>query len=108
MMPSKTFMNLSSEKKRNIKLALLKEFSEHTLATAQVARIVKTAGVARGTFYKYFTDLIDAHQWLVRTTISDLGLHPADLMKQQMSTEEYETTVNELLNRVQQSNYAEF
>lgn len=107
-MPSKTFMNLSPAKKGNIKLALLKEFSEHTLATAQVARIVKTAGVARGTFYKYFTDLIDAHQWLVKATISDLGLHPTDLMNRKMSAEEYETTIDELLNRVQQSNYADF
>ncbi|WP_295728886.1 helix-turn-helix domain-containing protein [uncultured Limosilactobacillus sp.] len=107
-MPSKTFINLSEKKQLNMQSALLKEFSEHPLATAQVARIVKTAGVARGTFYKYFSDLIDAHQWLMKVTISDLGLHPDDLMQQRKTAGEYEKAICEMLNRVRQSSYASF
>lgn len=56
-MPSSTFTNLPDEKRQRIEAALLNEFSNHTLATAQVARIVKDAQIARGAFYKYFDNL---------------------------------------------------
>ena len=59
-MVSETFINLSDEKKQKIEGALLKEFSTYPLAKAQVARIVKDAGIARGAFYKYFGDLKDS------------------------------------------------
>ncbi|MEM5031883.1 hypothetical protein AAEZ42_05215 [Limosilactobacillus fermentum] len=49
-MPSSTFTNLPDEKRQRIEAALLNEFSNHTLATAQVARIVKDAQIARGPF----------------------------------------------------------
>ncbi len=45
-----TFENLSKDKQDRVTEALLKEFSAHTLASAQVARIVKEAGIARGPF----------------------------------------------------------
>ncbi|CAM3053531.1 hypothetical protein LEBU106379_03915 [Lentilactobacillus buchneri] len=49
-MVSTTFTNLSDEKQTKIRKALLKEFTDQPLATAQVAPIVKTAGIARGAF----------------------------------------------------------
>lgn len=107
-MPTETFQHLSSQKKQNIKTALLKEFSTHPLATAQVARIVKTAGVARGTFYKYFADLVDAHQWLLMTVIKDLDLHPERLVQQIGRAYDYETMIEMLMKRIQQSDYAAF
>ena len=61
-----TFENLSKDKQDRVTEALLKEFSVHTLASAQVARIVKEAGIARGAFYKYFADLTDAYQYLFK------------------------------------------
>ena len=39
-MPSTTFENLNQQKKELITNALLTEFSQHSLASAQVARIV--------------------------------------------------------------------
>lgn len=36
------------------------EFSRYPLAQAKVAHIVAGAGIARGSFYKYFDDLTDA------------------------------------------------
>ena len=42
------------------------------LASAQVARIVKEAGIARGAFYKYFEDLTDAYQYLFKLAMRDL------------------------------------
>lgn len=65
-MPSATFDHLSIEKKDHIQQALLTEFSHHSLADAQVARIVKQAHIARGAFYKYFTDLTDAYRYIYR------------------------------------------
>lgn len=71
-MPSSTFENLDEQKQQRINAALLTEFSTHTLAEAQVARIVKDAGIARGAFYKYFTDLNDAYTYLYRRAIIEI------------------------------------
>ncbi len=71
-MVSETFINLSDEKKQKIAQALLKEFSTYPLAKAQVARIVKDAGIARGAFYKYFDDLIDAYVYMYHIAIEDI------------------------------------
>lgn len=90
-MPSSTFENLNAEKQQHIRAALLKEFSSHPLADAQVARIVKEAGIARGAFYKYFTDLADAYEYLYRIAIQEIHtpiirashiLNVADYVKQ--------------------------
>lgn len=63
-MVSKTFLNLTPAKQARIQAALLHEFSHHPLAEAQVSRIVAQAQIARGAFYKYFTDLTDAYRYL--------------------------------------------
>lgn len=107
-MPSVTFQNLTSAKQANVKQALVDEFSNHTLATAQVARIIKRAGIARGTFYKYFPDLIDAYQWLLQTVMEDLHLHPGKLVQGQGTAHEYQAAIRQLMARVQQSNYGPF
>ncbi|PTM23621.1 TetR family transcriptional regulator [Lactobacillus sp. PFC-70] len=84
-MPTTTFDHLTAPKRDRITAALLTEFSAHSLATAQVARIVKQADIARGAFYKYFADLTDAYQYLyglaldqihqaVPTSVSDLDV----------------------------------
>ncbi|WP_225046628.1 TetR/AcrR family transcriptional regulator [Lacticaseibacillus kribbianus] len=59
-----TFHHLSEEKQARVRDALLNEFSQYPLAEAQVARIVKDAGIARGAFYKYFADLPDAYNYV--------------------------------------------
>ena len=71
-MPTTTFTNLPAAKRSRVTAALLTEFSAHSLADAQVARIVKTAGIARGAFYKYFADLTDAYQFLFHTALADI------------------------------------
>lgn len=78
-MPTTTFTNLPAAKRSRVTAALLTEFSAHSLADAQVARIVKTAGIARGAFYKYFADLTDAYQFLFHTALADIhaGFGPA-------------------------------
>lgn len=71
-MVSPTFKNLAPEKKERINAALLTEFSTYPLKYAQVARIVKDAQIARGAFYKYFTDLNEAYDYLYHLALVDI------------------------------------
>lgn len=71
-MATETFLKLETAKKNRIQQALLTEFSHYPLAHAQVARIVKDAHIARGAFYKYFTDLTDAYLYLYQTALSEI------------------------------------
>lgn len=77
-MVKSTFKNLPDEKRKRIDQALLVEFSHYSLDNAQVARIVKSAQIARGAFYKYFDDLEDAYGYIYHKAIDDihLGLRP--------------------------------
>lgn len=71
-MPTSTFLNLKPEKKQTVTQAILQEFSAYPFADAQVARIVKTAGIARGAFYKYFADLADAYVYIYGVAMRDI------------------------------------
>lgn len=71
-MPTATFQHLDDQKRQRITAALLTEFSHHSLADAQVARIVKEATIARGAFYKYFDDLTDAYQYLYQVALQSI------------------------------------
>lgn len=89
-MVSNTFKNLDDEKKLRITDALLNEFSNHTLMEAQVSRIVKESGIARGAFYKYFDDLKDAYTYLYGMAMKEIhkdiqtdhAASPVDFVKQ--------------------------
>lgn len=71
-MVSETYLRLDAAKQQRILDALLQEFSAHSLATAQVARIVQAAGIARGAFYKYFDDLTDAYGYLFKQVMLEV------------------------------------
>lgn len=73
-MVKQTFLNLPDAKRQRIDAALLHEFSNHPLAKAQVAPIVKEAKIARGAFYKYFDDLTDAYLYLYKKAIKEIHL----------------------------------
>ena len=91
-MPSQTFENLPQSKQALVRQALLEEFSNHDLADAQVARIVKNAQIARGAFYRYFTDLTAAYR--IRT-------------HRLLTAEEYVAQVTAFLEQVTASPYYE-
>ncbi|WP_125707223.1 TetR/AcrR family transcriptional regulator [Lacticaseibacillus porcinae] len=74
-MVSTMYQNLPQPKQNRVEAALLKEFSDHSLATAQVARIVKDAGIARGAFYHYFSDLEDAYLYLFGQVMAVVHQH---------------------------------
>lgn len=64
-MPTKTFFNLSEEKKQRLLDAALKEFSRVPVSEASINNIVKTAGIARGSFYQYFNDKEDLYFYFI-------------------------------------------
>lgn len=78
-MVKSTFQNLNQGKKKRVTEALIDEFSSYSLANAQVARIVKSSGIARGAFYKYFDDLTDAYEYVYQLVMKDIhtGLRPS-------------------------------
>lgn len=106
-MPSKTFENLNDDKKKLIEEALLTEFSQHSLASAQVARIVKQAGIARGAFYKYFTDLKDAYLYFYQLAITEIH-SPITQTKDILKASDYVNQVREFVDEVNGSKYRDF
>ena len=66
-MPTNTFLNLPIEKKKKIMNAAKSEFVEYSFYDASINRIIKNAGISRGSFYMYFENKEEGG---VRTTLS--------------------------------------
>ena len=97
-----TFENLKAEKKERVTQALLHEFSAYPLERAQVARIVKEAGIARGAFYKYFDGLPDAYAYTLKTAL--VHLH-AGFSPKSFDGEEIYRATWDFLKQVKDSEY---
>lgn len=103
-MVSQTFKNLSATKKERILTALLHEFTAHPLKEAKVAQIVKEAQIARGAFYKYFTDLDDAYAYLYQQALLDVHAP----FSRKMTLSEMEHATREFITKATVSPYFEF
>ena len=64
-MPSDTFLRLNDEKKKKLIDASFKEFSLYNFNDASINRIIKEAGISRGSFYMYFEDKKDLYFYLL-------------------------------------------
>ncbi|MGN1280168.1 MAG: TetR/AcrR family transcriptional regulator [Limosilactobacillus sp.] len=106
-MPSRTFQNLNDEKKQRITAALLSEFSQHSLPDAEVARIIKQAGISRGAFYKYFADLKDAYLYLFTEVMAKVHA-PITAQTQRMTAADYYQMVEGFVDRVHRSPYRDY
>lgn len=71
-MVKQTFLNLSVEKQVRVLIAAKKEFSRASLKDASVANIIKEAGIPRGSFYQYFTDLEDIFYYILEEHSKDI------------------------------------
>jgi len=69
---SDVLQKLKPDKRTAIEESLLLEFTHHPVTEAQVARIVKGAGISRGAFYNYFKDVPDAYRYLYQIAIQDI------------------------------------
>ena len=58
-MIKQTFYNLPEEKRKRIVDAVIAEFSESEDEKISINRIIKRAGISRGSFYQYFEDKVD-------------------------------------------------
>jgi len=64
-LPFPTFENLPEEKKKRIIDAAMDEFSENSYNAASLNRIVKAAGISKGSLYQYFADKRDLYFFLL-------------------------------------------
>lgn len=76
-MPKETFHNLSEVKKKIIFDATILEFSQYPFSEASINRIIKAAGIPRGSFYQYFNNKEDLYLYMY-SVIAD-ELNTADL-----------------------------
>ena len=70
-MPYETFFNLPEEKRQLIMDILLDEFTENDYRSASISRIVKRAGIAKGSFYQYFEDKKDCYLYLIQLAMDE-------------------------------------
>lgn len=64
-MPNPTFFNLSEQKRETLIKIALEEFSNLDYNSASISRIVRKAGIAKGSFYQYFQDKKDLYLYLL-------------------------------------------
>ena len=66
-MPSTTFYNLPAEKRERLLAAARAEFARVPYEEASVNRMIRAAGIPRGSFYMYFTDKEELFRYLMET-----------------------------------------
>ena len=64
-MATKTFLKMPQEKRERILEAAWAEFETVSFAEASINRIIRRAGISRGSFYQYFTDKEDLFIYLM-------------------------------------------
>lgn len=64
-MPTERFLRLSLEKQDRIMAASEREFSEHPIESISINRIIRDAGISRGSFYTYFLDKRDVFMYIL-------------------------------------------
>lgn len=104
-MVSNTFKNLDNKKQTRILDALLDEFSHHTLAEAQISRIVKESDIARGAFYKYFDDLQDSYEYLYHHALTEIHQNISTDTRKKLKPTEYVEQTREFVERSSDSRY---
>ena len=65
-MPSKTFFHLPAEKRERLLLAAEEEFARVPDAEASINRMIRAAGIPRGSFYMYFRDKEELFHYLLK------------------------------------------
>lgn len=65
-MPSETFFRLPEEKRARLMDAAWDEFTTVRFSDASINKIIRAAGIPRGSFYQYFEDKDDLFAYLVR------------------------------------------
>ena len=98
-MPTLTFDRLDPAKKERLMNALIDEFSQVPFSQASINRIIKEAGIPRGSFYQYFADKEDAY----RTVLMRIAHEKAELFKTIVMANPEAGFFNELLSLLEQT-----
>jgi AcrR family transcriptional regulator len=83
-MPTQKFYNLIEHKKARITEAIIDVFSSKGIDEADIADIVRTAKIARGSFYQYFEDKDDAIFHIINKIKEDKFTYLQDIMNDAM------------------------
>jgi len=81
-MPSDRFLNLPEEKRERICAAVMYELSKHPVEELSINRIIKEAGIPRGSFYQYFEDKKDLLIYIMSDVRRNLEEKFKSLMKE--------------------------
>jgi TetR/AcrR family transcriptional regulator len=68
-LPKETFFNLPDEKREHITKVAIEEFAAHEYGDVSISRFVARAGIAKGSFYQYFEDKEDLHEYLLNLIV---------------------------------------
>ncbi|WP_406542043.1 TetR/AcrR family transcriptional regulator [Clostridium ljungdahlii] len=69
-MPNKTFFNLPKERQKEIIEISIKEFSNHDFDSSSLNRIITNLKIAKGSFYRYFSNKTDLYIFLINYTLN--------------------------------------
>lgn len=72
-MPLQTFINLNTNRQKEIIDTAFEEFAIHSYSSASLGRIIKKLGIAKGSFYRYFSSKKDLYFFLIKYA-SDMRL----------------------------------
>ena len=79
-MPSETFARLPEEKRLRIFEAAVDEFAAWRFSEASINRVIKAAGIPRGSFYQYFKDKEDLYTYVLQEISKEkIGVFSAGL-----------------------------
>lgn len=88
-MPKKAFLNLPGKKQDEFFDMALEVFAHQPYQQASLSALLKKAGMAKGTFYQYFSDKLDLYDYLVINVFamkqfylkSRMPAHPDDFFR---------------------------
>lgn len=82
-LPSSTFLNLAPEKQEKLLSAAVREFTERPYNEVSINRIVREAGIPRGSFYMYFRDKEDLFHYLMEESINEMLMVFEEVLRSQ-------------------------
>ncbi len=71
-MPTSLFLGLNSQKQQNILTAGISEFADYGYENSSTNRIVKKAGISKGSLFKYFSTKEDFYFYVLDEVTSEL------------------------------------
>ncbi|MBN2611098.1 MAG: TetR/AcrR family transcriptional regulator, partial [Bacteroidales bacterium] len=98
-MPLQTFLNLSKERRQKILDAAYEEFALNSYSTASLSKIISKLGLAKGSFYRYFSSKKELYLFLLKNA-TEMRLDNAMGMLESEDKSLYEKLVENFIMKV--------